>query len=138
LALVLSFTPFGYAQPPATSIQGTTTHAPAGVVCLSTSEATNPSKEFRNADQQAALAIHEGRWADVVRHLEEAAPFAGDSRQWNAIEQVRVGAFHNLGDTANEIASMEAALAMGCLPNAIRKNYEQMLPDLRNRLPAPQ
>lgn len=113
-------------------------HAPAGVTCPADATSTKAKREFVEAYRQAVRATREGRWVDAVSHVEEAAPFAADGQQWSALEQVRVAAFNSLGDTANEIASIEAALAVGCMSGLTQKNYEQMLPDLRNKSSAPQ
>lgn len=86
-------------------------------------------KEFVENFNAASAALKAGRLAEATQKADAAWPHAANTQQKSAIEQVRVGAAcaPSNKNHAACISAIEKAKATGGLPNAVVKNYDQML-----------
>lgn len=96
------------------------------------------SKEFVESYTAATSALNKRDWAGALSAAALARPHASDQQQSAAIVQIEVVAYHELGTLAAREQILETAIATPCLPQAVRKNYRQMLDKLRAGEAAPQ
>jgi len=86
-------------------------------------------KEFVENINAANAALKGNRLAEATQKADAAWPHAANTQQKSAVEQIRVGAAcaPSSKNHAACIAAIEKAKATGGLPNAVVKNYDQML-----------
>lgn len=86
-------------------------------------------KEFVENLQAASTALSSRQWSTAIQKADAAWPHASGSQQKAAVEQIRVAAScdASIKNHTGCISAIEKAKATGGLPNAIEKNYNQML-----------
>ena len=108
------------------------------LVCEPVSGPRGVPKEFVDAYQAARVAIQNNQFAEALRQVELAAPYARDAREWIVIEQMRLLCFHELGNDLEIVASLEVLLASkNCVGGPQVKNYRNLLDEARARLGVP-
>lgn len=111
---------------------------PTAVDCPKTDG--GPAKSTRGFVESytaAKAALDTGRYSDAISSAEIAAGYARTGGEWMAIEGMRIIAFARLQNDVELIASVEAALATGCLSPIQTANYRELLDGARLRLASP-
>lgn len=106
------------AAPQPTLAPSSITHAPPGLTCP-TSHPNRPGKatrDFVEAYAAARDAFSRKRWAEALTLAEAAAQRATSALDFDAVENLRLGAAHALGDTALETTAAKAIKGLGCAP----------------------
>lgn len=86
-------------------------------------------KEFVENIKAAQTAVASRQWSTAIQKADAAAPHASGAQQRAAVEQIKVAASCDATIKNHQgcIAAIEKAKAAGGLPNAVVKNYDQML-----------
>ena len=86
-------------------------------------------KEFVENYQAAQTALSSRNWSQAISKADAAWSHAANTQQKAALEQIRVAAScdASIKNHAGCISAIDKAKATGGLPNAIEKNYNQML-----------
>lgn len=121
-------------QPPGTAV----VEPPSPLGCEKMSVgARASSKRFVDSYMAAKSAVDGRRWEEAIASAEAAAAEAKTAQERSAVEGIRILALAAMHADAELAATLEAALATGCLPLALHANYQKMLDDTRQRLAAP-
>jgi hypothetical protein len=107
-------------------------------VCnVATSGPQKSTRAFVDSYQAAKSAVDGRRWDEAIVRAEAAAREAKTAQEWSAVEGIRIVALAAMQADAELAATLEAALATGCLPPAQRDKYQKLLDSARQRLAAP-
>jgi hypothetical protein len=99
---------------------------------------TRSTREFVESYTKAKSLMDAKRFEDAIAAAEVAAGYARGSKEWLAIEGIRVAAFAALQNEIELIASLEAALATGCMPPEQTVKFREMLDTARQGRAGPQ
>jgi hypothetical protein len=130
-------------QPPGTAVveppsPAAPVHAPPGFVCdVAPSGPQKATRAFVESYQAAKSAADGRRWDEAIVRAEAAAREAKTGPERSAVEGIRIVALAAMHADAELTATLEAALATGCLAPAQRDNYQTLLDEARQRLTAP-
>jgi hypothetical protein len=110
---------------------------PSALACAVSTGPTKSTREFVESYTKAKSLMDAKRFEDAIAAAEVAASYAHGSKEWLAIEGIRVVAFSALQNTIELVASLEAALATGCMSPGQAGPFREMLDTARQRQAGP-